>query len=387
MPTYQEFLADLNGTIEKVNESVTQTFADVGEEHRKTQDQINASIINTNDKIFEKSTKVTEANNKANEKSAEKQSKILSATVSAISSSMSGITEQFRSLLVEYTNQQQKLSYSLINSGMTYDTVRNALSVLGTNAFIRQQDVYSKLTSLVSSGITMNAAQRAYLETAADQVGLQFSTNTDTLNRLIQIYETDISESRLAQMAGLRDFLEQNYKNSQYIYNGFNQVSDALLQMQSWMETGMAMATEKTIQGYLGAFASAGGSNVSGLAAALNQIGSGDFNLDSGMQNLMVMAASRAGLSYADILTGGLNANSSDALLNAMFSYIASMGGTGSNVATNAMARLFGVSMSDIRAAQGMARRGVSTDYSSDISNFFASLEESTNNSTKLATW
>ena len=149
----------------------------------------------------------------------------------------------------------------------------------------------------------------------------------------------------------------------------------------------MAMATEKTIQGYLGAFASAGGSNVSGLAAALNQIGSGDFNLDSGMQNLMVMAASRAGLSYADILTGGLNANSSDALLNAMFSYIASMGGTGSNVATNAMARLFGVSMSDIRAAQGMARRGVSTDYSSDIGNFFASLEESTNNSTKLATW
>ena len=233
MPTYQEFLADLNGTIEKVNESVTQTFADVGEEHRKTQDQINASIINTNDKIFEKSTKVTEANNKANEKSAEKQSKILSATVSAISSSMSGITDQFRNLLVEYTNQQQKLSYSLINSGMTYDTVRNALSVLGTNAFIRQQDVYSKLTSLVSSGITMNAAQRAYLETAADQVGLQFSTNTDTLNRLIQIYETDISESRLAQMAGLRNFLEQNYKNSQYIYNGFNQVSDALLQMQS----------------------------------------------------------------------------------------------------------------------------------------------------------
>ena len=63
--------------------------------------------------------------------------------------------------------------------------------------------------------------------------GHKFSTNTDTLNRLIQIYETDISESRLAQMSGLRDFLEQNYKNSQYIYNGFNQVSDALLQMQS----------------------------------------------------------------------------------------------------------------------------------------------------------
>ena len=153
------------------------------------------------------------------------------------------------------------------------------------------------------------------------------------------------------------------------------------------METGMAMATEKTIQGYLGAFASAGGSNVSGLAAALNQIGSGDFNLDSGMQNLMVMAASRAGLSYADILTSGLNANSSDALLNAMFSYIASMGSTGSNVATRAMANIFGVSMSDIKAAQGMARNGVSTNYSSDISDFFTKLAYTTNTSTMLNTW
>ena len=76
MPTYQEFLADLNGTIEKVNESVTQTFADVGEEHRKTQDQINTAFINANDQVFKKSTEVTKANNAANEKSAEKQSKI-----------------------------------------------------------------------------------------------------------------------------------------------------------------------------------------------------------------------------------------------------------------------------------------------------------------------
>lgn len=152
------------------------------------------------------------------------------------------------------------------------------------------------------------------------------------------------------------------------------------------METGAAIAAEKTIQGYLGAFASAGGSDTSRFAAALSQIGSGDFNLDPSMQNLMVMAASRAGLSYADILTGGLNANSSDALLNAMFSYIASMGNTGSNVATNAMARLFGVSMSDIRAAQGMASHGVNTDYSSDIGSFFAALENSTNDAVKLST-
>lgn len=233
MPTYQDFLADLNGTIEKVNESVTQTFADVGEEHRKTQDQINTAFINANDQVFKKSTEVTKANNAANEKSAEKQSKILSAAVSAISSSMSDITKQYRDLLKNFTENQQKLEFGLINSGITKTTLENAIKLLGSNAYIQQQAVYKNLTSLVTSGITYNAAQRAYLKAATDQVGLAFDTHSETLNRLIQIYEADISEARVAQMSGLRDFLEQNYKNSQYIYNGFSQVSDALLQMQS----------------------------------------------------------------------------------------------------------------------------------------------------------
>lgn len=379
-----DFLFEYINKQHELNRETADTFNASFDRNRILQDSINKATEDSHDRINRKSREANQANIKDLEESDEKRTRKFQQAMANISSDITG---QFRQMLVQYTNEQQKLSYSLINSGMTYSTVKNVLSVISSNAFIQQQTVYQNLTKLVSSGITMNVAQRAYLQTAADQVGLAFDTHSDSLNRLIQIYEADISESRLAQMNGLREFLEQNYKNSQYIYNGFNQVSEALLQMQSLMSADIALSTEKTIQGYLGAFTSAGGSNASGLAAAINQIGSGDFNLDQGMQNLLVMAASRAGLSYADILTNGLNANSSDALLNSMFTYIASMGDSGSNVMMNAMARLFGVNVSDIRAAQGMTRNGVSTNYSSDISDFFTRIEETTDSSVALATW
>ena len=70
-----------------------------------------------------------------------------------------------------------------------------------------------------------------------------------------------------------------------------------------------------------------------------------------------------------------------------MFRYIASMGGNNSNVAMNAMANAFGVSVSDIRAAQQMNVGNISTDYNTDISKFFAQIEESTNMSTQFANW
>lgn len=350
--------------------------------------KINDDTADTHEEIRNKDKETADKINENQKSTAETVGSILSSSLASAATQAAGqITNQFRSMLQEYTREQQKLSFNLIGSGMTYDTVKTALASMGANAFIKQQKVYENLTNLVSSGITMNAAQRAYLQTAAEQVGLQFRANDESLNRLIQLQQADLSEARLAQMAGLKEFLEQNYKNSQYIYNGFNQVSNALIQMQSLMTAQVAMSTEKTIQTYLGAFTSAGGSGADTIAQAIGKIGAGDFNLDSGMQNLLVMAASRAGLSYADILNRGLDSGSSERLMQEMFKYIASMGGNNSNVAMNAMANAFGVSVSDIRAAQQMNVGNISTDYSTDISKFFAQIEESTNRSTQLATW
>lgn len=307
-------------------------------------------------------------------------------------SSFNSITSKYKSYLQEYTQQQQKLAFNLLGSGISYDAIRDSLSALSTNSYIKQREVYQNLTNLVSSGITMNASQRAFLQTATEQVGLAFDSTSDSLNRLIQLQEIDLSEARVAQMAGLKTFLEQNYQNSQYIKQGFSQVSDALFEMQSLMSAQMAMSTEKTIQTYLGSFRSAGGASnsVSSIAQALGAIGSGDFSsLSDGMQNLMIMAASRAGLSYADLLLNGLDDTKSEQLMTRLLSYVSSMSnmGGGSNVAMNAVAKMFGVTVSDIRAAQQMNVQSINVrNVNDDIASFLYNLANSTNQSTRAYT-
>lgn len=364
-------------------------------------------LINSIKDLLDEYTNTTDDNIKKNEKSADKINKkkkdtadeINTETESSwekigdrlkqhISNATSSLMSNYEQMLRSYTETQQQLQFNLFGSNLDMTTVRNTLDSLSTNTFVRQQQVYSNLTNLVTSGITANATQRAFLQTLSDNTSLGFNNMETSLNRLIQLQRTDLSESRLVMMAGLREFLQQNYQNSQYIKQGFSQVSDALLEMQSIMSADVAISTERTIQTYLGSFSAAGGSAGGSIAQALNAIGTGNFSgLDQGMQNLMVMAASRAGLSYADLLTGGLDAASSDALLTAAFSYIADMQdvGGGNNVAMNAMARLFGVNVSDIRAASQMNLGAARTGYNYSLSDFLGAVQESTPESVQLS--
>jgi hypothetical protein len=68
------------------------------------------------------------------------------------------------------------------------------------------------------------------------------------------------------------------------------------------------------------------------------------------MQNLLVMAASRAGLDYASILTDGLNAVNTNTLLQAVVGYMQEIGQTGNKVVASQFAQTFGLSVSDLRA-------------------------------------
>ena len=370
----------------QINQQAEQTADNINKNRKKNADIIQQEDEATAKKIDQEKLESTKEQTKLWEKAA-------AAFTATISTGLGKLADEFEQKLHNYVDTYQSLSYNLIGSGMDYNTIQNALSVLGTNAFVKQQTVYDNLRKLVESGITYNVAQRAYLQTATEQVGLQLNQNAEKFNNLIQLYRADISEARAGQMAGLKIFLEQNYKNSQYIREGFASVSDALYEMQSIMTVQNAMLTEKTIQTYLGSFRSAGGSSrvMGSLATAINQIGSGDFNLDNGMQNLLVMAAARSGLSYADLLTGGLTEADANKLMQGVFNYASSLEGIGggSNVAMNAIAKIFGLSVADIKAAQnmGLGTNGLATNWNSSIGSFFGNFANSTAFSTKLSTW
>lgn len=105
---------------------------------------------------------------------------------------------------------------------------------------------------------------------------------------------------------------------------------------------------------------------VNSLASALNALGSGDIsNLGSGISNLVLMGAARAGLDYGALLNNGLDAKTADILLANITSYLQEMGANQSNVVRSQLGNLFGVNITDIISAQNM--RSTTGSVSSDI--------------------
>lgn len=73
------------------------------------------------------------------------------------------------------------------------------------------------------------------------------------------------------------------------------------------------------------------------------------------MQNLIAMASARSGQSYADMLKDGINGSDINTLMKAIVSYLAEIANNSSNnVVRSAFGNVFGMSVSDLRAARNL---------------------------------
>jgi hypothetical protein len=273
-----------------------------------------------------------------------------------------------------FVDSVEKIAYNMNGTTQDVYTMATQLSnVLGASSLVSQKAVYEKLSSLILSGITYNSAQRAFLATLADDIGAQFSSYVGTLNNITRLYGEDVTARGLAMETSMKSYLTTAYNNSEYLVQQFSTVLSNFSDAMSWMSTDEAFSTEASIQKWLGSFYSVGGSSqtVSGLSSALNALGSGNINSMSSNQylNLILMAASRAGLSYADILINGLTEETTDILMNSLFKYMASLGDA-NGVVRSELARIFGVTVTDIKAASSQALQEidiVSTKVSTNI--------------------
>lgn len=98
---------------------------------------------------------------------------------------------------------------------------------------------------------------------------------------------------------------------------------------------------------------------ITSLASALGALSSGDIDSlqsNEGMQNLIVMAASNAGLDYASLLSNGLDAASTNVLMQSIVNYLQSISESsqGNKVVMSQYADAFGVSMSDLIATTNL---------------------------------
>lgn len=300
------------------------------------------------------------------------------AVTNAIANITSSITQQLDSTINNYIDRVQSMRAHLIGSGSTFegltDNLNNALTGTG---LVSQQRVFNNLAEYLKSGIVYNVEQRAFLRTIADDINLAFDGWTDSMNQLVRIQGSDSTANRLALEYSLQEFLNENYKTSEYIVKSFSSVSESLITAQSTMSAQNAMAFEGVVQSWLGSMYSSGmnASTVSSLASALNQLGSGDIsNLGSGISNLVLMGAARAGLDYGALLNNGLDASTTDKLLASITSYLQEMGANQSNVVRSQLGNLFGVSITDLISAANMrnASGGVSTDINSTLLADFA---------------
>lgn len=296
---------------------------------------------------------------------------------SAIGNTLGSITNTLTSTidksLDNYIAQQQKLSAHLAGTNTSLSDITNTLqSTLSTTSIVKQEKVFNNLTKLVSSGINYNVAQRAFLQTLADDLDMMFNASDGTLTQLIRLQNQDLSSNRLAIEYSLQKFLNQNYQTSEYIKQAYSQVSGLLLTSQSTMSGLESMRYEAAIQGQLGSMYSAGmnQSTITNLAKAIDELGSGDLSsIGSGTSNLLLMAAARAGLDYGNILNNGLDSNTANTILSSVTSYLQEMGANQSNVVRSQLGKLFGVSITDIIAANNMSQTGgsISTDLASTL--------------------
>lgn len=261
-------------------------------------------------------------------------------------------------------------------AGSYWDQIVHDMTRVGAiNPYFKQETFANKIKELVDSGIAFDLEQRAFLATISDKIATTFNVADATLLRLVRIQQQDSTAGRLGMEAALNAFLNEMYGNTEYLKTVAAGVRSSLEEMQSLMEGAAATEVEFQVQKWMGSLYSVGMSQnaVTSITNALGQIAAGQIEglTGDGAGNLLIMAANNAGLSIADILTGGLNADETNALLQATVNYLAEIAEASQDnqVVRQQLANVFGVKASDLMAATNLATKGsVSAIYDNSMS-------------------
>lgn len=252
---------------------------------------------------------------------------------------------------------------------------------VGISGIMSQKEVLANIKKLVDSGVAYDLEARAYLATMSEDIANSFDAFSADLARMIRLQQSDITASRLGMEAALLTFFNENFKDSSYLTDGFDQVTAAIFDASAQLSREESLAFEYMTQKWLGALYSLGLSQeaTSKIAEGLNYLGTGNvdaLNGNDSLQTLMAMSASNAGISYADILTQGLNASTTNKLLKSMVEYLSSIATNTENQVTKAAyANLFNLSMSDMKTLSTLNKTDIDGIYNSSL-NYAAAMQE-----------
>lgn len=258
----------------------------------------------------------------------------------------------------------------------------NVLGMAGISPFVKQSDVANRISSMVEQGIAFNVEQRAMLDTLKDKIATTFDATNGTLLRLIRVQQQDTTAARLGMESALTGFLNNMYETTEYMRGIADSVKGSLEEAMSLMSGENALSFEYQVQKWMGSLYSVGmnQSSVQSLSGIVGQIAAGQLAglTSGGGSNLAIMAANRAGLSIADMMSQGLDESDTNKLMTAMVEYL---GGIYNETKDNKViqqqyASIFGLTAADLKAAANLsnsvgniAKNGLS--YNSAISQLY----------------
>ena len=279
----------------------------------------------------------------------------LKATAAEATSAALKAGEQGISAYIDtYQKYMSGISTRLQGFGRDYsDMTKTISSAVGMSPYVSQTKVMENLSSLVEKGIAYNVEQRAFLASVSDRIATTFNNFDASLLRIIRIQQADSTAARLGVESALTKFLNTSFSDTSYLNDVSNSISSILLGAESQLGYKGGTEFEYAVQKWLGSLYSVGVSQntIQSLAQGIGYLGTGDISAlssNTGLQNLLLMGAQRAGLDYGSMMTRGISASDVSGLLRGVVEYVQSIANSNNLVVKSQYANLFGLTLEDM---------------------------------------
>ena len=293
------------------------------------------------------------------------QSQILQDAKYSFTEAIEDLKDTISSAYEDAYKQAEKIvmdNQSVINARMQ-GTEKSFLSMtdlvtdmLSFSPIVKMQDVINNINKASDLGIMYNIEQRAFLETVSDKIADTFDAFDSNLLRLIRLQQADTTAARLGMEASLTKLFNSTFNDSSYLNDVYDAVSSAIIDANSQLSKQESTAFEYTLQKWLGSLYSLGLSSttVTQIAEGVNYLATGNVSAlasNNSLQTLMAMSASNAGLDFAELMLEGLDAESTNKLLQSMVLYLKDIAeNSDSQVVKSAYGDIFNMSLSDLTA-------------------------------------
>ena len=256
---------------------------------------------------------------------------------------------------------------------------------VGASRFVSQKEVLQNVARLTEQGVAYNIEQRALLASLSDKMVTTFDVLDVTLQRLIRVQQADLTMSQLGSEAKLTKFLNSQFEDTSFLNQMYDNVLAALTDSIASMDKNNATAFSYAVEKWLGSLYSVGLSDsaISSIATGINALASGNIstlNSNQPLSVLMNMSATGAGLSYADLLTQGLNASNVNDLMRSMVEYLGTIAEntTENQVLRSQWSDVLGITLTDLRAVSNLTQNDISKIYNSQT-DYSQSIQETQN--------